>query len=373
MMEKFNKTQMKSRHPKYHIKKEDTLNIITKRFGVEDDVWKQYHNNSCRLDDIIREDIPVHLKEIFLLPELWGKENELNNIAISIDDVIPLKRSPLGYLNTLPYRKLNTKIKYGVNIEVETNTSSDTQSTQIDYEVSLQWYTDEEHHIVEINKISPTYINKQLPDLMIDQLASETYQTLYPIKFKLNEKGQIVGLYNLQEIRVRWEQGKQDLRKQWKGDWIEKYFKLIDKSLLSSFTFLKKMQKDWFLYAYFFNIRSKYTEYYCIEEEITYPFSPKLNNELKYTTTQKIGEYLDEHNRIQINIKGNYNDDITGNYLSLRLNDKTLKTETQPSGTYFARYYIDPQQNYIIDSCVTKCILKLEAEKIITVNISSFT
>lgn len=110
---------MKKPHPKYKIKPNDTLQSITKLFGVKEGVWKMYHNNMCRLDDIIRDTLPKHLDEIYLLPELWNKEKGLNNIDRSVHTIFDEKQKIILHnKKILSFAPYNINNRYGVIVNL---------------------------------------------------------------------------------------------------------------------------------------------------------------------------------------------------------------------------------------------------------------
>lgn len=358
---------MKKYHPKYKIDQGDTLQSITEIFGVELDKWKRYHNNMCRLDDIIMDALPKHLTEIYLLPELWDKVQELNRIS-HLQKKISNSPSKVifGYDETLFLKPISRIKKYGVKILIQKGEIT----KSIKYEIDLKWLgVEDDNHIVELSKISAVFIDDVQPDLIMDRLATEIFGKIYPISLSLNRKGQIADIYNFNDIQLRWENVQNEIRKGRKGEWIEKYIKLTGKSFLNKKIFLEKLLTNWHLHSLFLGIHQTYTRKYFIENIISFPMVQGIEP-IQYNTKQEVSQYLDNYGMIQVKITGKSIDQRSIKDIEYKLNVPNFPEEEKLRGEYIAKYFIDPTTN-IIDASITECSLELNTKKNITIKISS--
>lgn len=358
---------MKVSHPKYILKSNDTLQKITELFGVEEDVWKRYHNNMCRLDDVIRDTLPKHLEEIYLLPELWGKVNELSN-GLKIKEKYACGKVVLGYNNTL-HQKVNIiTIKYGVKIIIQNGE----KETSIKYELSINKKGRVDNNfLMEINRLSLVYIDDMYPDLMVDRLAADTFEMVYPLLFLVDKNGCIVDLFNFEEIKDRWSKGKDQLREGRKGEWLEKYLRMTDKCFSRKENFLSKLKNDWFLHSFFLGIYQTYTSNYEIERDVFFPFVQNMTG-VQYHTKQRIDKCYDNYNMIQVMIEGKVSDKRSVKDFGYKLNYPCFDDSKLLEGNYYSKYFVDPKTN-LIDTMITECTLNLEKPKKITIKASSFT
>lgn len=361
---------MKPPHPKYRIKQNDTITALTEMFGVSEEIWKRYHNNMCRLDDVILDTLPEHLEEIYLIPELWGNADILNRKLLESktwEKQVKRKLSSLGWENTLPLWKKPQKIKYGIKKIIEVGAETST----IRYELELNSFNLNAENLVEVNKVSNVYINDMLPDLIADNLAVDVSDFIYPITFKLNKIGQIESISNFDEIKCRWEKGKEKMRAYRVGESLEKYFRLMDKSFAQHNLFLKRLKTDWFYHTFFLGIYKTYTDKFYIDEIIDFPLTQSIDG-IKYKTRQEINKYLDNYDLIQVKITGEIIDERSVMDIKYKLNMPSFLDQPSINGTYYAKYFIDSHSK-IIDSLITKCSVNLDKYRKITIKISSIT
>lgn len=357
---------MKPRHPKYQLKKGDSIQSITEILGVEESVWKQYHNNMCRLDNIIRKELPSYLTEIFLLPELWEKENVLNSKPRIIDSqVVAPEKVRLGYQNTLFCKKVMLSQKYGVSISIQ----NENNTRNIKYEISLKWDETDDNIIVEVDKISPIYIDSRLADLMIESLAEDISGIIYPMSFVLNRSGEIIDISNFKEINKRWAEDQDNLRKSRIGETLEKYLRLTTDTLSNKKLLLERLHSDWFIHTFFLGIYQTYGNNYEIDKVVSFPFISGVKP-FDFQSKMKVSEFLDEYNLIQVTAEGKLIDDRTQDDFDYKLNDSCFPDSRALEGSFYAKYFIDSKY-YRIRNCLAQYKLNTKQEKRITIKIAT--
>lgn len=357
---------MKLRHPQYKIKATDTLSKITDIFGVEERIWKRYHNNMCTLDDIIGDNLPMHLKEIYLLPELWDKETDFNKSIIEIASDRSFQKIKLGYDNTLLMKFSPNSFTYKVSIKTDSNN----QTNQIDYNVSIKWIQQEDLiHTIQINKLPETYkINGMEADLIADELAIKTASVLYPLELLVTYQDGIIGVNNVEEIQKRWINIKRNILDYNEGKIIEKYLRLTEKSIKDEQTLLFSLRNDWFVHAYFNDIYQTYTTKYETENQIKVPFIFNTDG-VVYKVKQKINKDLDKEGCVNIALHGKPSDTRSIIDLESKLDYERYPSESPLIGNYDANYILDPEFN-TINEVKINAELELSNSKIVDIHIT---
>ncbi|NDV70006.1 hypothetical protein [Dysgonomonas sp. 25] len=357
---------MKAPHPKYRVKKTDTITVITELFGIAEEIWKRYHNNMCRLDDVIKDNLPEYLEEIYLLPELWDRVKELNVVEESISKVVAISQQvSFGYGNTLLMKFYPETFAYKVTLLL----INGPKENKIEYHVSIKWIEKQEDvFLLEINKLYETYkINKQKPDLVADELAIKVASVLYPLELAVTRKDGIIDINNVEEIQKRWDKTKEEILNYNEGEIVEKYISLNEKVLKDEDALLNSLRNDWFLHAYFNDIYQTYTSGYSINNIINVPFI--LDTEgIEYSVQQTIHKDLDRNGHINIIIKGEVSDTRSIDDLENKLEYNRYPSESPLKGEYDALYIIEPEFN-TIEEIKLNTKLDLEYQKIIDIHI----
>lgn len=356
---------MKPSHPKYKIKQGDTIQSITAMFGVEFDTWKRYHNNMCRLDDIIHDTLPKQLGEIYLLPDLWEKEEALNKeITNGILDGTP-RMINFGYDKTLIMMLCPEQFIYKVTIQISNNN----HTGYIHYYASVRWVKKENLlYTIEINKFPETYIiNGVEADLVADELAIQVASVLYPLELVVTRQDGIVGINNMDEIRKRWVDIKKKVQDYNEGEILEKYLSLTEKALKDEDALLLSLRNDWFLHTYFNSIYQTYTSDYTIDNSIVVPFVFDTEG-VEYKVQQKIDKDIDEKGHINISMKGLVSDGRSITDLENKLGYNRYTSESPLVGDYQASYMLEPKYN-TIEEVKLNTKLDLEYTKIVDVHI----
>lgn len=285
-------------HPKYKIQENDTIQSITERFGIEKDVWLRYHNNSCRLSDIIRKDIPSHLEEIFLLPELWDRAILLNQISSLKEQFQPRiyqkdLEQPILLSSWAIYpalRKMNQAYWYRHII------AESSLQTEIRYKILVQFLREQtdETSLLIIDRISDVYINDKLPDLSMEELAYEAGKVFYPLVVEVDKKGNLIGIRNYEQIANRWKKDiLPPIQLRYSGKIVNTYLERMGKVIACQSSMEDVLKKDLFFNFYFSTVYRNYSPEFKTEDRILFPigdyapitFDTKL--ELKRELTPK--------------------------------------------------------------------------------------
>lgn len=289
---------MTTRHPKYILKKGDTLQTLTQLFEIEEIIWKQYHNRMCRLDHIIRDKIPEHIKEIFLSPELWNRTIALNQTSYLKEQSKTeihkkdIRISPLvtGWAIYPNLGKINQAYWYRFII-IESG-----HQTEIRYKLLVRFVREQtdETSLFIIDRISDVYINDKLPDLCMEELAYETGKVFYPLVVEINKKGKLIGIRNYEEIVRRWQKNILPFIKlRYSGKIADIYLARMNKVIASQSMVENVLKKDMFFNFYFSAVYRSYSSEFKTEDQILFPigeyapivFDTKL--ELKRELTPK--------------------------------------------------------------------------------------
>lgn len=315
--------KLKPIHPKYIIKQNDTLDIITRKFGIEENIWKQYHNNNCSFSDIIHEDIPIHLEKIFLLPSLWDRELILNRPNFSEEkEKCDSHFITLAYQNTLYLKNIIQEQAQGVKITIQNHTKIES----IKYIIALKWLgKTDDFFEVEVKQPQSLYINNKEADLKVDQLAVNTYKKIFPIIFQINRNGKIIGISNFKEIEQRWKNSIEEIKKYRFGEALDKYLRLCSYSLKDERILLQKLEQNYFIFSYFLGIYQTYEKQCTLIQNIHLPFSQDYDS-IPIIANSRIDKQIDRYGMVKVVIDGE-----TSEYDS----------------KYYAKYFIDSKTHFI--------------------------
>ena len=217
---------MKKQHPKYKIRKGDTLESISLLFGIEKDIWTRYHNNMCSLSNVIHREnvLPAKLEEIFLLPELWEKAYKLNLLTESLS--LNLKKDdPIELINNhLQFRPEGINHKYGVTLNLAKN--------KVHYEMALACIGQTGSTFRLVLDRKQVYINDKEPDGKLYELANQMGKSIYPIIIDVNKQSrEIIDICNYDEMKERCRGNIVELKRYFTGEYAERYIYLYEKQI----------------------------------------------------------------------------------------------------------------------------------------------
>ena len=210
----------------YKIKTGDSLKSLAERIGLNN--YKQlqgFHNTICPKSEQLKS-FEITKGNTLYVPDL--KE------VISLNNQIKKDKT-----NQSPFKPFKLKLdnliaSYNVTIDKTVTTGVVEKTNKITYKLDLNYLINKDNlRILRVAK-SKFYINKNKPQSKIQRLALLCSKAYYPMDLILNKHGNIVGIYNMSEIKKRWLDTKNSLEANFNGDYAEKYINNVNKKLLES-------------------------------------------------------------------------------------------------------------------------------------------
>jgi len=346
----------------YKIKKGDTLLSVAQDLGIEASFLRSHHNRFCiSVKDVIEADFPYHLEYVILAP----KKIELT------DDEKEKDRQKVVHNNGSIILSLdNSQIDsyYSVVYTIENGDKRNTIKQQF----NINWKAKSENnfYFFEVNRIESTYINDTIATTMVEEIAQKASSVLYPLMVVVDETGKWVYINNFNQIEERWNETKEQIRKYYKGDQVEKYFSIYDRNLENSDALYFSLSKDWFLNAFFNGIHIQFPSSLSIQREIDFPLMAKSEN-LNYKVNQKVDDYLDIDNFLVIDINGKLDDERHKTDFERELNLPVKEySEEKVVGNYRAKYFLNPI-SHMPEVIFISCSLELDIPQKYSVTISN--
>jgi hypothetical protein len=333
----------------YTIQEGDTPDSVAEKLGIDVYNLRSNHNRHCPLKDAIGPTFPRHLKRLIIKPpkvELRDEEKELHRKNVVFND-------GFGKLSLNYSHGENT---YGILCTIENGAEICT----LKQEINVTWLAQNQgYHFYRIIRDANIFINDTIAHTMGEKIAQQAAQVLYPLTIVVNENGEWVDIYNFKEIEERWRDVKDQIRKYYKGKFVEKYFSIQDKNLENSETLYLTINRDWFLNTLFNGIHIQYPADLILEKEIDFPFIAKSDT-IKYRVKQKADPLLDTDNLIVVDINGQLDDlrSKTDFENELKLPVKEY-SEEKPTGNYRAKYFLNPN-TYMPEAFTVSCDLALD-------------
>jgi hypothetical protein len=311
------------------ISKGTTLEELANFFNLTKEQLKRYHNTYCPLDDLIGHDIPNHVTIIYVPPEDKGLREKIFNS--NGGNYISYKSK-----NTLDNKKAYQK-RYGI---IQKTFHNDKEKLKIHYETEIK----KTNTNVEIIR-HPVYVNRQKPDLIVEQIADKVGNILYPLQLGLNENGIIKEIINFKEIDIRWRKLKPDLEDYYKGKTTEDIIKKIENQLKSKSRTLNKIKDSLFYLLYFMPIYEVFDENkkYSFHQEI--PFVNE-HKSILFEITVSINEEISKTKKIFINVEGKSVDNIFSNNPEKSVNSEDSGDEKY-NGYFDFTYKLNSKDNSI--------------------------
>jgi len=336
------------RHRIYKIRKGDKLDSVAFELGIDARELRRYHNIYCALPDLIEADFKSHLEFVILAPE--KSANEIKN-----EEEKKPEKVILGNDYRLPFVPERIDKKYKVQYTTEVGQEIDT----IEMEVTVKWMASDKNrfHLFEINRKS-IYINNEVPDTVMDELAAKTAEVLYPLKIVVDESGKWIDIYNYDEIESRWKGKKEEILDYYEGEVTENYIDHTETAFESAVTLFKSISSDYFLRAFFNGVHINYTADYALKNEVYFPL--EKDEESLFKVKQKIDPFLDESFFVKVEQKGEYVDAVTESNFGF-----------EPwKGNYSATYLLDAD-NYGIEKINLECSIDYDEPIKVTIVIDS--
>ena len=276
----------------YDIKKEDTLESIVAFFEKSKQEIVGFHNIYAKQDDLIGMELPSHLQQLFLYPNLHYKAT---GIATHLND---------NYLHHHYHKIINTfRIQY-IFIEGELN-------TQVDFDISLQNKgVFRQGHIYEINKISATEINGDDDINDTEDVKEKILNLVYPIQVLVRENGTWQELLYDKRIVERFELAKKQILEYNRGQLVDDLLQHALKNLTNEKKFKELFTDNWLLDSIFSNVYRYYNNNEAFEEALDFAL---LKNVLpqEFSVLQSISHFDETKKQVTISKNGILNDKRT--------------------------------------------------------------
>ncbi|MBF4517902.1 hypothetical protein IRZ71_16165 [Flavobacterium sp. ANB] len=233
---------------------------------------------------------------------------------------------------SLSFGSSNQKRMYGFCYEIFEN---DILKNQIHYEVEVNFLTDNSGRncIFEINR-KQFYINNKTPNSKIEQIAEKASQTIFPLRVKIKNNGEIEEVFTSNSSKKRWLSVKQNIIKYYKGEATAKIIDKIETVLLNDDLLKQSICQNWFFHLYFKPLYAEYTSklrFKSIWE------SPVFGNQfIEYGAVHTIKDHYDNDDKININAAG------------FAIDERTLEEIMQ--GYNFPKKYLSEETFETVDS-----------------------
>lgn len=217
------------------ISKGTKLKELAEFFKLTPEQLKRYHNIYCPIEDLIEQEIPSHVRIVYVPPE--GDE-----LVASMME--PVKRDPISYKakNTLSNIR-NYQRVYGV---IYTISENEVEKLKIHYKTSVK----KEKDIITITR-EEVYINNKRPDLVVEQMADKLSGVLYPLVLAINPDGTIKAIVNHKEIQERWRELKPKLNEYYQGEEAKGLFQRVNNIVKNKDQMLNILRGDLFFSLFF--------------------------------------------------------------------------------------------------------------------------
>ncbi len=283
------------------------------------------------------------------------------------DENLKLAPNPI-YLSPLP----NVENVYLFQYEIS-NPKKPDQSKTVDYKVGvncLEVYEDDTA-CIEFFKYN-FFINKKQPSLIIDQIADEINDALYPIILHIDKRAELLSVENLDEIKERWTRKKSKLKLEYQGRIVDKIFQQVDNRINHKVNFELSLEKDVFISTFLSNLFGSYSTNLKSERGLLLPLSPGSSSFL-IKGTYKLKRDITTYNTIFVEFEGTR----SFNYQELKIFNKNpdakidINTKADfdlhqdtclPKWIRLQSNFTDTSKNEVIKE-ITLNINKLQGEK----------
>lgn len=347
-------------HFVYKIKKGDTLKKVAEELGADSSSLRSFHNMRCPLDDLIEADFKPHLEFLIIESEEAKLKREAHREKVHFTNNFKLPFTPDG---------LNTN--YLAMYTIENGNDRHT----VKEEINVKFIKKDKYNfsLIEINRISQVYVDGKEADTMADELAEKTAEVFYPLQVVIDTKGELVAIYNFEDIRNRWQKVKRKVLKDFQGEILHEALLRFEDKLQNNEIIFDSLSKDWFLKVFFNNLNIEYTQNLVTQQVIEFPISQKTGN-VSFTVEQTILPTVDAYNLINITQTGLLSDVRSKNDFENDLlfpeDDLGENNDEKAEGTYMAHYFLDPNTN-VLESVYLECEIKLDIPQKLTIVISN--
>lgn len=209
---------------KHKIRPQDDLASLASRIGMPEEELKEFHNRNCGKMDKVWF---TNLKgvDFILIPTLYisKEEQEIRN-----EKMLPSKEYFSGFHAS----------KYFVSEIFE---EPNKENLNFNYFVNLNIQNSKDDFIVETSLEDCTK-NKAIPDDKISSLSLACMKNLYPISYKISQKGKLEACFNHQNLIEQFKNKRSELKDFFIGDISKSYMDFFAEKLSDENYFFKQMK-----------------------------------------------------------------------------------------------------------------------------------
>lgn len=337
---------------KHTIQENETLKSVAVLYDLTENDLKIFHNNNCRGEEIILIGLTTQ-KELFIPRSAVLDKNKLVKFESG---------------NRLVFQPENYISQYGVCITIENGE----RKNEIKYETSVKWLKSKgDLHYFEIDRTSKLFINEEEINDIADLFAYKTSKVLYPLQISVDESGKFNQVENLSIFKVRWENIKEEVYKEFEGEVVEDYLLKIEKTIEKPEIISLLIKNDYFIRTLFFGVYQKYGNHYLTKREESFPI---IDNPIEpnYRIKLEIDPLKDDYDLINVQGYGTLNEERT-TYDFINGNPFSFISEENPmmnvEGNFRIQYYLNGK-TALPESLYLECDMMLAEKKKISVVVS---
>lgn len=245
----------------HKIQKNDTLLSVAKRLQIHPVDLKYFHNERCKVSERIIFD---HLEGI-------------NHLFVPIDFNSTLSRNkersnerPTQFFDQNFYKK-----EYQVT---EIYSGNYQKQELVSYTISLDFKEIDNKNILVYNR-KEFRRNGEIPDEKLYHLAHKTQQTIFPLQFVINEKGNPISFLESEKLIENFNLKRKEIEADFIGDLTEKYLDAFEYNLTNKDYLLNQFTSSLLFQVLFMNREVFQTENNFLKKFYLVPNSFAVNCE----------------------------------------------------------------------------------------------
>ncbi len=200
----------------HKIQKKDTLLSVAKRLQIHPVDLKYFHNERCKFSERIIFDHLEGINHLFVpinFNSTLSRNNERSN------------ERPTQFFDQKFYKK-----EYQVT---EIYIHSNQKHELVSYTISLDFKEIENKTILEYNR-EEFRRNGEIPDEKLYHLAHKTQQSIFPLQFVINEKGNLISIFESEKLVENFNLKRKEIEVDFIGGLTEKYLDTFEYNLTNT-------------------------------------------------------------------------------------------------------------------------------------------
>lgn len=301
----------------YTVKKGDTLQYLTDRFGMDDvEALCMYHNHYCPHGSWINDFNIISEGQKLYLPK-YNPEKDRNLLA----EIKRVQQMPAYgervHGQKIRFPKFEGELLYKFEQEVSLQTGSDVEKFTITKDVILTYEgREEKYHIISVD-MEPTFN----PRNKMEEAAMMFDFAMYPIFFRMDLFGHYAGILLYEEWQEAWEERSSMIARAYDQPFCDRMLVSMNKKTGNKSTLERYLRASGVLQNLFFPI---YRDFSIDKETKFWWYVPNLGSiESKGKVLLEETEGVKVAYEAQLMFTDKFRDQVT-RYLALR--DKKLKT-----------------------------------------------